>query len=125
MDVPNPILHPYRQFSNTARQRGSRLRTFHKYQTIQQAEKQALNESPTLLIDYKTSSDDVKNLLKTDGELPDAGEFEIDENGKVKLALWSDSAHICVVKGASSKEIVINENINDADSCTIANMNKD
>ena len=90
-----------------------------------QAEKQALNENSTLSINYKTSSDDVKNLLKTDGELPDAGEFEIDDNGKVKLALWSDSAHICVVKGASSKEIVINENINDADSCTIANMNKD
>lgn len=90
-----------------------------------QAQKQAFNEDTTLSINYKTSSEDVKNQLKTDGELPDAGEFEIDENGKVTLALWSNSAHVCVVKGASEKEITVNENITDADSCTIANMNKE
>lgn len=90
-----------------------------------QAEKQALNEDTTLSINYMTSSDEVKNQLKTDGDLPDAGEFEIDENGKVTLALWSNSAHVCVVKEASWKEIKVNENITDADSCTIANINEE
>ena len=89
-----------------------------------QAEKQAANEDTTLLINYKTSTQDEKDALKTKGELPDAGELSIDNNGKVTLALWSDDAHVCVVKSASAKEVTVNENITDADSCTIANMNK-
>ncbi len=84
-----------------------------------QAERQALNEDPTLLINYKTSSDDVKNLLKTDGDLPDAGELKIDDNGKVTLALWSNEAHICVVKSASSKSAVVDEDITNADECVL------
>lgn len=89
-----------------------------------QAEKQALNEDTTLFINYQTSSDEEKDVLKTKGVLPDAGELSIDNNGKVTLALWSDDAHVCVVKDANAKEIVVNENITDASSCTIANMNK-
>lgn len=89
-----------------------------------QAEKQALNEDTTLFINYQTSSDEEKDVLKTKGVLPDAGELSIDNNGKVTLALWSDDAHVCVVKDANEKEIVVNENITDASSCTIANMNK-
>lgn len=90
-----------------------------------QAEKQALNEDTTLYINYKTSSNEIKNQLKVDGDLPDAGEFELDENGKVTLALWSDSAHVCVVKDKDAKTIVVDENITNADSCTIANINKE
>lgn len=87
-----------------------------------QAEKQAANEDTTLLINYKTSSKEEKNQLKTDGELPDAGEFMVDENGKVTLALWSNEAHICVVKGASEKNVRIDNNITEADDCIIANI---
>ena len=65
-----------------------------------------------------------KNLLKTKGTLPDAGELSIDEKGKVTLALWSNDARVCVVKKADAKEVTINENINDAASCTIANIDK-
>ncbi len=90
-----------------------------------QAEKQAANENTTLFINYKTSTETEKNVLKTDGDLPDAGEFSVDENGKVSLALWSNDAHICAVKDASEKDIRINKNITDADSCTIANINKE
>ena len=89
-----------------------------------QTEKQALNEDTTLSINYKTSTDDEKNQLKVDGDLPDAGEFVVDENGKVTLALWSNDAHVCVVKEASDKNAKVNENITNADSCTIANINK-
>lgn len=88
-----------------------------------QAEKQALNQDTTLLINYQTSTQAEKDVLKTKGVLPDAGEFRIDENGKVTLALWSDDAHVCVVKAASEKEITVNESINNASDCNIANMN--
>ena len=89
-----------------------------------QAEKQALNEDTTLFINYKTSSDEEKGVLKTKGVLPDAGELSIDDNGKVTLALWSDDAHVCVVKDANAKEVIVKKNITDASSCIIANMNK-
>ena len=89
-----------------------------------QAEQQALNRDTTLTINYATSSDSEKNLLKTKGTLPDAGELSIDEKGKVTLALWSNDARVCVVKKADAKELTINENINDAASCTIANIDK-
>ena len=89
-----------------------------------QAERQALKEDATLLINYQTSSESDKELLRTNGQLPDAGELMIDDNGKVTLALWSDDAHVCVVKEASSKEVKINENITEATSCVIANINK-
>ena len=89
-----------------------------------QAEQQALNRDTTLTINYATSSDSEKNLLKTKGILPDAGELSIDEKGKVTLALWSNDARVCVVKKADAKEVTINENINDAASCTIANIDK-
>ena len=89
-----------------------------------QAEKQALNEDTTLTINYKTSPEADKKLLKTSGSLPDAGELEIDNKGKVTLALWSDDAKVCVVKNASEKAIEVNKNIKDADSCVIANINK-
>ena len=89
-----------------------------------QAEKQALNEDTTLFINYKTSSDETKGVLKTKGVLPDAGELSIDDNGKVTLALWSDDAHVCVVKDANAKEVIVKKNITDASSCIIANMNK-
>lgn len=89
-----------------------------------QAEQQALNRDTTLTINYATSSDSEKNLLKTKGTLPDAGELSIDEKGKVTLALWSNDARVCVVKKADAKEVTINENINDAASCTIVNIDK-
>lgn len=89
-----------------------------------QAEKQALQEDTTLNINYKTSSAAEKSVLKTKGTLPDAGEFSIDDKGKVTLALWSNDAHVCVVKSASSKQVIVNENINSADECIIANIDK-
>ncbi len=88
-----------------------------------QAERQASNEDTTLYINYQTSDDSVKELLSTSGTLPDAGELQIDEKGKVTLALWSDDAMVCVVKAADAKEVEINENITSAENCTIANMN--
>ncbi len=87
-----------------------------------QAQRQALNEDSTLLINYKTSSDEEKNLLKTDGDLPDAGELMIDENGKVTLALWSNEAHICVVKKASDKSAFVDGKINNPDKCVLASI---
>ena len=89
-----------------------------------QAEQQALNRDTTLTINYATSSDSEKNLLKTKGTLPDAGELSIDEKGKVTLALWSNDARVCVVKKADAKEVTINENIKSASNCTIANIDK-
>lgn len=89
-----------------------------------QAEMQGLNKNSELTINYRTSSDDQKALLKTKGQLPDAGELKIDNNGKVTLALWSDDAKACAVKEASAKEVRINKNIKNASSCTIANINK-
>lgn len=89
-----------------------------------QAECQALNKDTTLTINYATSSQSEKDLLKTKGTLPDAGELSIDDKGKVTLALWSDDAHVCVVKKANTKEVTINKNINSASSCTIANIDK-
>ena len=86
-----------------------------------QAEKQALNEDTTLMIDYQTSTEEEKNVLKTKGDLPDAGELYIDNNGKVTLALWSNDAHVCVVKGTNDKEIVVAD-ITSADNCKIDNI---
>ena len=87
-----------------------------------QAEKQALKEDETLYINYKTSSEEEKDVLKTSGTLPDAGEFEINSDGKVTLALWSDDAKVCVVKKANEKEIKIDENITSSDKCLISNI---
>ena len=89
-----------------------------------QAEQQALNRDTTLTINYATSSQSQKDLLKTNGTLPDAGELSIDENGKVTLALWSNDANVCVVKKANAKEVTVNENIKSASNCTIANIDK-
>ncbi len=89
-----------------------------------QAQQQALNRNTTLTINYATSSASEKDLLKTKGTLPDAGELSIDSKGKVTLALWSNDAKVCVVKKANAKEVTINKNIKDAASCTIANMDK-
>lgn len=89
-----------------------------------QAEMQGLNKNSALTINYKTSSAEQKSLLKTKGKLPDAGELKIDNNGKVTFALWSDDAKVCVVKETNAKEIKVNENIKNAESCIIANINK-
>lgn len=62
--------------------------------------------------------------LDVKGDLPDAGEVEIDESGKVTLAIWKDNAKACAVKSAEAKEITINENITSASDCTLANINK-
>lgn len=89
-----------------------------------QAEQQALNRDTTLTINYATSSESEKDLLKTKGTLPNAGELSIDDKGKVTLALWSNDARVCVVKKANAKEVTINKNIKSAASCTIANIDK-
>lgn len=89
-----------------------------------QAQKQALNEVTTFKINYATASSEEKKVLVTKGKLPDAGELEIDENGKVTLALWGNDAKACVVKKASDKTIKINKNIKKATECIINNINK-
>lgn len=89
-----------------------------------QAQQQALNRDTTLTINYATSSESEKELLKTKGTLPDAGELSIDSKGKVTLALWSNEAKVCVVKKASAKEVTVNENIKSASDCKIANIDK-
>ena len=61
-----------------------------------QAQQQALNRDTTLTINYATSSASEKALLKTKGDLPDAGELSIDSKGKVTLALWSN-VPVCVL----------------------------
>lgn len=89
-----------------------------------QAQRQALNLDTTLTINYVTSSQSEKDLLKTNGVLPDAGELSIDEKGKVTLALWSNDAKVCVIKKANAKEVTINKNIKSAADCEIANIDK-
>ena len=89
-----------------------------------QAQQQALNRDTTLTINYATSSESEKELLKTKGTLPDAGELSIDSKGKVTLALWSNEAKVCAVKKASAKEVSVNENIKSASDCKIANIDK-
>lgn len=89
-----------------------------------QAQQQALNRDTTLTINYATSSESEKELLKTKGTLPDAGELSIDSKGKVTLALWSNEAKVCAVKKASAKEVTVNENIKSASDCKIANIDK-
>ena len=89
-----------------------------------QAQQQALNRDTTLTINYATGSESEKELLKTKGTLPDAGELSIDSKGKVTLALWSNEAKVCAVKKASAKEVTVNENIKSASDCKIANIDK-
>lgn len=89
-----------------------------------QAEKQAANEDTTLTINYQTASASEKSVLKTKGDLPDAGELKIDNNGKVTLALWNNEIKVCAVKAASAKEVTINKNIKSASECKISNINK-
>lgn len=89
-----------------------------------QAQQQALNRDTTLTINYATSSESEKELLKTKGTLPDAGELSIDSKGKVTLALWSNEAKVCAVKKANAKEVTVNENIKSASDCKIANIDK-
>lgn len=87
-----------------------------------QTEKQGEYESGALSIDYSKGTN--KNVLTTKGDLPDAGELQIDENGKVTLAIWSNSAKACAVKKSSKKTITINENIKKASDCKIANIDR-
>jgi len=53
--------------------------------------------------------------LKTKGKLPDSGRLKIDYNGEVALAIWSDSAKVCVVKGYGTKKVVIDKSLNKRD----------
>jgi type IV pilus assembly protein PilA len=82
-----------------------------------QAEKQALNEDTTLTVNYTTGTN--KTVLKVKGNLPDAGGLEIKENGKVRLALWSNSAKACAVKNSTAKETTINRNIKSSTNCNL------
>lgn len=87
-----------------------------------QAERQRSNESTYLYIDYKDGTEESKNVLKVTGDLPSAGEFEALENGKVRFALWSDEAHICVVKSISGKTVTVSESIKRPEDCLIKNI---
>lgn len=87
-----------------------------------QTEKQGEYESVALNIDYSTGTN--KNVLTTKGDLPNAGELQIDEDGKVSLAIWSNNAKACAVKKTSKKTITINENIKKASDCKIANIDR-
>jgi len=78
-----------------------------------QLEKQRLNEDYELSINYTTGEN--KNALKTKGKLPDSGRLKIDYNGEVALAIWSDSAKVCVVKGYGTKKVVIDKSLNKRD----------
>ena len=83
-----------------------------------QLEKQRLNEDYELFIDYPTGrpgyypTDENEIFLKTKGKLPDSGSLIIDYDGKVAMAIWSDSAQVCVVKDYESKKVVIDRSLN-------------
>lgn len=83
---------------------------------------QAENDNIDLYINYTKGTN--KNILTTKGDLPDAGELQIDENGKVSLAIWSNSAKACAVKKSSKKTITINTNITKSSDCIIANIDR-
>ena len=84
-----------------------------------QLDKQRLNEDYELSVNYMAGEN--KNSLKTKGKLPDAGELKINSKGKVAMAIWSDSAKVCVVKGYKAKKVVINRSLN-KDDCKISNI---
>lgn len=65
----------------------------------------ATRTTRTLSVDY-TNNVNVKSL-KTTGKLPDAGTLSMDKDGNVALALWSNSANICVTKATNDSKVVI------------------
>ncbi len=87
-----------------------------------QMSKQEENENSTLNLDFSNSAD--RNVLTIKGDLPDGGELNIDENGKVELALWNEKLKVCVVKSKNAKEVRINEAITSKSLCTISNINR-
>lgn len=89
-----------------------------------QLQKQASNETTTFKLNYSTATSDEKRVLKIKGKLPDAGEIEINENGKVTLALWGNDARACVVKNTTEKTIRINKNIKKSSDCLISNIDR-
>ena len=68
---------------------------------------QANNQYESVIVDYTNNINTDK--LELDGDLPDAGQISIDENGKVALALWNEDLQICAQKDLNSKEVVKKE----------------
>ena len=58
----------------------------------------------SLSVDY-TNKVNV-NALKTNGKLPDAGSLQMDKDGNITLALWSDKAKTCVTKASNSSKVI-------------------
>lgn len=80
-----------------------------------QAEKQKSNESIAIEVDYTNKTNTDKLSIK--GSLPDGGMLKADENGKVELAIWENSAKACAKKEKNKKTITI-EKIT-KDECTL------
>ena len=67
-------------------------------------------------IEINLETDD-KNNLKIDGDYPDAGKISIDEQSKVKLAIWDDDVKKCATKNLTAKSVTINETITSESNC--------
>ncbi len=90
---------------------------------------QSANSLVTAIRNYQNSGDnfgkaieinletDDKNNLKIDGDYPDAGKISIDEQSKVKLAIWDDDVKKCATKNLTAKSVTINETITSESNC--------
>lgn len=78
-----------------------------------QLEQEALQKQTALTIVYTNGIPD-KAVLETKGTLPTSGTFKIDADGKTELKLWSASAKVCIVKTKTTKNIVVNKSLTQA-----------
>lgn len=88
------------------------VKSAQNYQTINSGKTNDLD----FIVDY-TNKENI-DKIKLKGDMPDAGSFHIDENGKTELKLWNNKAEICIVKTLTSKKITIDKKI-DKENCIL------
>ena len=66
-------------------------------------------ENKPITIDFTNKTN--TNVLSLNNDLPDGGTMSIDNNGKIKLALWDNDLKICITKAKEEKHIKKNKTL--------------
>ena len=71
----------------------------------------------TLNFEWNSTDNETLQKLKVEGEYPEYGHLSINENGKVKIAIWDSALQICLTKGITQKEVTVYNDITSWGDC--------
>lgn len=75
------------------------------------------NKQEKIIINFEDQNT-IPSNFNYSGKLPDSGKLEIDEEGKISLAIWSDEANACALKNKKTSKVHINTTKN-KQNCTL------